>query len=395
MHPPGADIVLVRHGEIGTKSEQVRRSMEERLATNLSALLADRGVGGSVERERTRLFVHTDEPGAAVEAATDTFGVVSASAAVRTEPTLDAICEGLAEIARERFDGGTFAVDARRAGQQSAHDFSSEDIESDGGAAVWAAIEAAGGDPAVDLDDPDLTFHVECRREVAYLFLDKQAGPGGLPVGTQEPVVVLLSGGIDSPVAAWKLLKRGCPVVPVYVDLGAYGGPDHRARALSTAETLAGYVPNFDLSVRVADGGDVVERLSAELDARRMLALRRFMLAVGARIAERTDAVGVATGEAIGQKSSQTSANLAVTDAAVDCPVFRPNLTADKAEITQLAREIGTFEASTIPTGCNRVAPSLPETSADLHALREREPDDLFERARAVAERAEVVARDR
>lgn len=93
MHPPGADIVLVRHGEIGTKSEQVRRSMEERLARNLSALLADRGVDGSVERERTRLFVHSDEPSAAVGAATDTFGVVSASAAVRTEPTLDAICE--------------------------------------------------------------------------------------------------------------------------------------------------------------------------------------------------------------------------------------------------------------------------------------------------------------
>jgi len=395
MHPPGADRVLVRHGEIGTKSEQVRRSMEERLATNLSAVLDDRGVDGSIERQRTRLFVHTDDPTAATAAAADTFGVVSASPVVTVDPELDAICERLATVAQARFDGGTFAVDARRAGQKEVHDFSSEDIESEGGAAVWEAIETAGYEPEVDLDDPDVTFSVECRPDTAYLFVETVSGPGGLPVGTQEPVVVLLSGGIDSPVAAWKLLRRGCPIVPVYVDLGDYGGQDHRARAISTAETLGGYAPNFDFEIRVVPGGDVVETLVAELDETRMLSLRRFMLAAGERIAQSIGAVGLVTGEAIGQKSSQTSANIAVTDAAVDLPVFRPNLTDDKAEITQRARAIGTFAESTIPTGCNRVAPSFPETNASLASVREQEPDDLFERARDVADRAEVVAIER
>jgi len=395
MHPPGADRVLVRHGEIGTKSEQVRRSMEGRLARNLSAILDDRGVDGTVERQRTRLFVHTDEPAAATDAAADTFGVVSASPVTTVDPELDTICDELAAIATTRFDGGTFAVDARRAGRKDVHDFSSEEIESAGGAAIWDAIESAGFDPEVDLDDPDVTFSVECRAETAYLFFETIPGPGGLPVGTQEPVVVLLSGGIDSPVAGWKLLRRGCPIVPVYVDLGDYGGQDHRARALSTAETLASYAPNFDFEARVVPGGDVVETLATELGETRMLSLRRFMLAAGEHVAESVGAVGLVTGEAIGQKSSQTSANISVTDAAVDLPVFRPNLTDDKAEITQLAREIGTFAESTIPTGCNRVAPSFPETNASLSSVVEREPDDLFERARDVADRAEIVTIDR
>jgi len=391
MMPPGADRVLVRHGEIGTKSEQVRRAMEEQLATNLEAVLADRGIPGTVERQRTRLFVHTDDPAAATAAAVDTFGVVSASPVVQVDPTIDAICESLVDAASECFEGGSFAVDARRAGPKPAHDFSSEDIESAGGAAVWDAVADAGFDPAVDLDAPDQTFFVECRPDRAYVFSEKRAGPGGLPVGTQEPVVVLLSGGIDSPVAAWKMLRRGCPIVPVYVDLGDYGGPDHQARAVATIEDLARYAPNFEFDLRIAPGGETVERLAKTVEETRMLSLRRFMLAIGERTASAVGAVGVVTGEAIGQKSSQTSANLPVTDAAADCPVFRPNLTADKAEITELAREIGTFGESTIPTGCNRVAPSLPETNGSLEAVRAAEPEDLLERARDVADRAEIV----
>ena len=116
----------------------------------------------------------------------------------------------------------------------------------------------------------------------------------------------------------------------------------------------------------------------------RMLALRRFMLSAAEAVAEDVGAVGVVTGEAIGQKSSQTSANLAVTDAATTLPVHRPLLTADKPEITQRARELGTFDDATVDAGCDRLAPSLPETNASLEAVRAAEPDDLLERARSV-----------
>jgi len=391
MHPPDADRVLVRHGELGVKSEQVRRKMEARLADNLDAMFDARGLSGDIERRRNRLFVHTDRPDDVTAAAADTFGVASASPVATVDPTLDAIETALADTARERYDGGTFAVDARRAGPTDQHPFASTDIESEGGAAVWDAIESLGAEPAVDLDDPDLELFVECRADEAFVFCEKRDGPGGLPLGTQRPVVALVSGGIDSPVAAWKLMKRGAPVIPVYVDLGDYGGPDHRARALSTVEALAAYAPGYDLSVHVVDAGDVVADLAESLDSLRMLALRRFMLAVAEAVADDHGAVGIVTGEAIGQKSSQTSANIAVTDAATTLPVHRPNLTTDKAAITDLARDIGTFEDSTIDAGCNRVAPSYPETNASLERLRAAEPDDLFDRAAACAETRDVV----
>jgi len=391
MHPPDADSVLVRHGELGVKSEQVRRKMEEQLADNLRAMLDARGLSGDFEQRRNRLFIHTDQPAGVTAAAADTFGVTSASAVTTVDPTLSAIEEALAATTREQYGGGTFAVNARRAGPATAHPFSSTDIESDGGTAVWEAIEELGTEPAVDLDDPDFELFVECRADEAYVFCEKRAGPGGLPLGTQRPVVALVSGGIDSPVAAWKLMKRGAPVIPVYVDLGDYGGPDHRARAVSTVSELASYAPGHDLSVNVVDAGDVVADLSQDLGALRMLVLRRFMLAVAEAIAHERDAVGIVTGEAIGQKSSQTSANIAVTDAATTLPVHRPNLTVDKSEITNHARAIGTFEDSTIDTGCNRVAPSHPETNASLEAVRSAEPDDLFERAESCARDRAVV----
>lgn len=385
MHPPGADTVLVRHGEIGTKSEQVGRKMEGQLRDNIASILSDRGFDDRVERERTRLYVRTasDRIEAVTDAVTDAFGVVSASPAVRTEPTLDAICTCLSDAARAHYDGGRFAVRARRAGETDVHPFSSNELEEEGGTAVWRAAETAGVDPAVDLDDPDLTFFVECRADDAFVFLEKRDGPGGLPYGTQRPVVALVSGGIDSPVAAWETMRRGCPVVPLYVDLGEYGGPDHRARAESTVDELARYAPSDDLTLRVAQGGDAVEKIVATTEKHRMLVLRRFMLLAAEAVAEAENAVGIVTGEAIGQKSSQTSANLRVTSAVTDFPVHRPLLSLDKSTITERARTIGTYDDATIPAGCNRVAPTYPETAASLAELQRVEPDDLESLARS------------
>ena len=392
MSPPGADTVVVRYGgEIGTKSSAVQRRMERRLAANLEKTLVDRGVPGEVELQPTRPLVRTDEPVAAAEAAADVFGVVSASPARTVAPKFDAILDALAEAGRACYGEGSFAVSARRAGTD--YPFTSHDVEVEGGAAVFEAVEDRF-EPTVDLEDPDLTFGVEVREEEAFLYTETCDGPGGLPLGSQAPLVALVSGGIDSPVAAYEAMRRGSPVIPVYLELGEFGGPDHEARAMETVATLARYAPGEEMTVLRVPAGDDLADFAEGIESGRMLVFRRYMYAVAERIAEREGAYGIVTGEAAGQKSSQTVRNLAVTSAATTTPIHRPLFSMDKESIVERAREIGTFADSTIPAGCNRLAPSRPETQGSLAGVEALEPDDLFERAERAAAHAERIPAD-
>lgn len=393
MHPPGADTVLVRYGDIGVKSDSVQARMERRLTDNVGAMLESRRVDATVERTWTRILVRAPDEStveAATAAVTDVFGVVSASPAATVDPELEPILEVLAETARARYEGGTFAVRGRRAGERDAHDFTSADVEREGGNAVWTAVEGRF-EPEVDLDDPDWAVHVEVREDEAFVFTESVPGPGGLPLGVGDPVVALVSGGIDSPVAAWEVMKRGCPVVPVYFDFGIFGGVDHQARVVETVSTLQDYAPGFDLTLRAIPAGEAAELLVESVGKTRMLSLRRFMLRAATAIAEEVGARALVTGEALGQKSSQTVSNLATTDPATELPVLRPLLTRDKQEIIAQAREIDTYHDSTIPAGCNRIAPDYPETRARIEQVHAAEPDDLLAMAADAAADAYVL----
>ena len=392
--PSGADAVLIRVGAIGTKSESVRRNMQGTLGENLRALLADRGIDAAVEHRRNRpvLTFEDAEPdpatvAAATDAATDAPGVVSASPAATVEPTHTVVVDALARVAAADFAGDTFAVRASRVGTD--YPFDSSDLERDGGAAVAKAL--ADRDPTVDLDDPDYTVRTEVHPDRALVSDDTRPGPGGLPLGTQRPLVALLSGGIDSPVAAFEVMSRGAPVIPVYVDLGEFGGADHRARAEASARRLASYGPNHLDELRVVDGGPVCRELADAMDTGRMLVFRRFLYRVAAEIAASEGATGVVTGEAIGQKSSQTTQNLSVLDSATEFPVHRPLLTDDKPTITERARRLGTYESAEISAGCNRFAPNQPETGAGRAEMADLVPDWLRERAATAGEAAERV----
>jgi thiamine biosynthesis protein ThiI len=384
--PAAPDTVLVSFGDLSTKSREVRGKMTRRLRDNVAALLEDRGVDATVDAGWARIVVHTPAADRAARVAADATGVVRARPAVRRPADRDAIRETLASLARDAPPVDTYAVRARRAGDADEHDFSSRDIERVGGRAVGDATDAT-----VDLDDPERTYHVEVRGTDAYVAATTYEGPGGLPLGTQDPLVALVSGGHDSPVAAYEVMRRGSPVVPVYVALGDYGGPDHEARAVATVRRLARYAPNFDVRPRIVPGGQLAGTLLDEVADTRMLSWRRALLTIGATVAEREGAVGVVTGEALGQKSSQTAANLATTDAAVDLPVYRPLLTWDKADILDRARAIGTYDESSIPVGCERLDPPFPETGATLDAVESAEPDGFLDEAAAAVDDRRLV----
>lgn len=380
MQSTDPDVAVVRYGEIGVKSGEVRSKMLNRLANNVAAVLVDRDLAGDVEQRWSRVLVRGDDVDDLARAASDVFGVVSTRPALTADATQSAIETAAESLAADHPDGATFAVRANRAGGPEAHPFTSQSLEREVGAVVGEATGAG-----VDLDDPDVTYRLDVRSDEAFVSAHEYEGPGGLPAGTQGKTVVLFSGGIDSPVATWELLKRGLHPIPVYVDLGEFGGPDHLARAEETARRVGSYAPHLDTRLNVVPAGDLVADLAAATDATRMLSLRRAMLRMAEVVAADVGAHSVATGESIGQKSSQTGANLRTTDAATSLPVHRPLLTRDKPDIVEQARAIGTFRDATMNVGCERVAPTHPETRATLEQVERAEPDDLLARAADVA----------
>ena len=381
--------VLVGHGDFGAKSSAVRAKMAERVAADLAAAFAAAEIDATVERPWSRVVVRTDQPTAAARVAATLPGVAFARPAVAVTPRLDLIRDATRRLAAasSQTAAESYAVDGDRIGPADAHDFSTRDLKVEAGRVVGEET----GSP-VDLDDPDRTYRIEARETEAFVSARRFDGPGGLPVGTQGRAVVLVSGGLDSPVAMWRLLRRGVVAIPVYVDLGDYGGSDHRARALEVIERLAARAPRADIRPRIVDGGPFVERVVETTDNTRMLSLRRAMLAAAEAVAERDDAHSIATGEALGQKSSQTGANLAATDAAVSIPVHRPLLTVDKPDIVAEAQDLGTYTDATLPVGCDRIAPSHPETNATRSDVVAAEPDGLLDIAREAGRNAEIVS---
>lgn len=395
MQPSSPDVAVVRFGELGIKSGKVRGQMLDRLASNVESVLADREIAGCVERRWSRIFVHPPEngdgdtfsPPEAARAASDTFGVVSTRPAITVPPEREPLEQAARSLAADHPNDATFAVRANRVGPSETHPFTSQEIEREIGTVVGELTGAT-----VDLDDPDVTYRLEVREAEAFVSAREFDGPGGLPVGTQGKTVLLFSGGLDSPVAAWELLKRGLEVLPVYLDLGAYGGPDHLARAEETARVVGRYAPHIDMRLRVVPAGELVDDLVAATDATRMLSLRRAMLRTAEGVAGDIGAHSLATGESAGQKSSQTGPNLRTTDAAADRPVHRPLLTRDKPDIVEQARDIGTFVDATMDVGCERVAPEYPETNATVEQVAAAEPGDLLKRAEALAAERDVAA---
>jgi thiamine biosynthesis protein ThiI len=338
-------VFILRYAEVGIKGKRARGMMEGKIRTNFRELLSRLGDSCEIRSSRGRIFVSGFKSEDNVRSALSrTMGIKSFSHA--TEIRIKSI-EDILDYCKSRFPsqlkGKKFAVRARRAGGQS---FTSMDIARAVGDSLYSF--SAG----VDLGNPDLEINVEVRDNRAYIFTDSQNGPGGLPIGSEGRVAALVSGGIDSPVAAWYLLKRGCMVDYVFISLAH---PADTVEFLKSIRSLikfwsSGYIP----SINIVDGTPLLEEILLSGKVRvPNITYKRALYEIAKRIALEKNGNGIVTGESIGQVSSQTPANLMAINAGFDFPVFRPLVGLDKDEITEVARRIGTFPETSMGEFCS------------------------------------------
>ncbi len=375
-------LVLLRlSGELATKARATRARFETRLLRNLRDALASAGIEAQVRRTRSRLFVSTATP-AALEVLARVAGVQSLSAAVaRPGGTLDQVVEAGAELFGEVVEGRRFAVRARRVGERHEIPLRARDVERALGARLLPMAAA------VDLDGPEVTVRVELFGTSAYFFSEVRRGPGGLPVGVEGRAVALVSGGFDSAVAAWQMLRRGVALDYVFCNLG---GATHQLGVLRVLKVLAdGWSHGTQPRLYSVSFEGVAEDLRAGTEARYwQVLLKRLMLRAATRVAGERNAAAIVTGEALGQVSSQTLQNLAVISETTALPILRPLVGLNKEDIIEQARHVGTAELSAVVSEYCAMVARRPATSATLAAvLAEEAKLDPARLERALAER--------
>jgi len=363
-------MVLVRYGEVSLKSSRTRPRMEERLSENIEDALRSFNVCyRSVLRSDGRIWVccfdSEDEALKAAEAAAKVMGVVSVSPVLEVKfGNFDELIKRAYDFFADRVKGKVFAVRARRVGE---HDFTSKDVEK----ALGKALLDSGA-LRVDLENPEYVAYVEIRDWRAYLFDKIVDGPGGLPIGTEGIVLSLVSGGIDSPVATWFAMRRGCEAHMVLCNLG---GEKHVYGALRVAKVLAdnwafGYKP----LMYIVDFRPLISRISLHVpEEYRVIILRRLMFKAASLLARKIGALALVTGESLGQVASQTLRNIYVIDEAAELPVLRPLIGLDKEEIVSYARRIGTYSYSIEVGEFCPIGASKTTTRASLDVVKELE----------------------
>lgn len=381
MLAPEKTILLRFSGEIATKAKPTRMRFENRLVRNVRDALAAAGVAAETTRTRNRIFVASGEP-QALDALARVFGVQSLALA-EVHPAEKV--EDLVAVAYERFrdavSGRRFAVRARRVGDRSRIGLEPREIERALGASLLP--HAAG----VDLERPEAVVAIELSEGHAYLCVDERRGPAGLPLGVEGGAVALLSGGFDSAVAAWQMLRRGVHLEYAFCNLG---GRAHEQGVLRVARVLA---ERWSYGDRPHLHAIDFEAIAAEIRAKTktrywQIVLKRQMLRAAERIAAIRRAEAIVTGEAVGQVSSQTLPNLAAISAATPLPILRPLVGANKDEIIRGAERIGTAPLSAVIDEYCAMVPTRPATTSRAETLAAEEAAlDPALLERAVAER--------
>jgi len=360
------ELILLRYGEIGLKGQN-RTYFMRKLRRNVRQCLKANNLAGEVWQEGQRIYLRTEQVPEALEAVQRVFGLVSLSPVEEVPAEMGAITKQAVQTARQAGVGPakTFCVRARRA--DKSFPLISPEIERQVGAEIAVATGAK-----VDLSrNCDVEIGVEVQPSRALVFGAVIPGLGGLPLGSQGRVVALVSSGIDSPVAAWLMMKRGCSVIPLHFSLSR--AQTEQVEAI--VEVLNQYAYGWRLKPIILSHqetlGPSLTRLR-ELRQERWTCLfcKRAMLAKAAEIAAQMGAAALVTGDSLGQVASQTLSNLEVISYGIQKPIMRPLIGLDKVEIMDMARRIGSYEASVQDSHACPFLPSRPLTQSSIEKLR-------------------------
>ena len=375
--------IIVHYQEIALKGNN-RPWFIARLARNLREATRDLGVR-EVRVLMGRIEVLLDENTDWLpvrDRIARVFGVANFAQAGRAALEVDAIAQAILADLGDR-SPRTFRVSARRADKR--FPLTSPEIEREVGGRIK---EARGW--VVDLSHPELTIHVEALSSEAFYYFGKELGAGGMPVGVSGRVACLLSGGIDSPVAAWRLMRRGCRVLLVHFHSYPILSRASQEKVRELARVLAGF--QFHSRLFLVPFGEIQQQVTLSVaPPLRVVIYRRLMMRIAERIARQNRAQALVTGEVVGQVASQTLENLASINSVVTMPVLRPLIALDKDEITAEAQRLGTYEISIIPDQdcCTLFTPRHPATKARTADVERAEATlpvaDIVQRAVAAA----------
>ena len=365
------EVILLKLGEIALKGLN-RKAFEDVLLKNIRRRLQDAG-DFSVSSRQSTIYVEPKDSAAdldlAEERVSKVFGVVGYARAGVCEKDLAAICQRAGEYLSEELEtASTFKVECKRSDKQ--FPYKSPEVSAEVGHHLLEQFPHL----RVDVHHPDVIVRVEVRERYAFVHGDTRPGAGGIPVGTGGKAAVLISGGLDSPVAAWMMAKRGVELTAVHFASPPYTSELAREkvrRLLRKVAEYAGRIRFFTVNLtRLQE--EIRDKCPQELST---VILRRYMLRGAQRVAQEEGCSALVTGESLGQVASQTIQAIACTDAVATMPVFRPLIGADKSEIVKVAYQIGTYDISIEPYEdcCTIFTPKHPRTKPILHFVEDGE----------------------
>lgn len=377
------DLILLKYGEIALKGLN-KPLFERRLLDNIKSRL-DKIGKFSVRRAQSTVYVEPLDEAVdmheALEVLKRIFGIVNICPVVKCSKDMESIAKAAVECVRELNPSGkTFKVEAKR--EDKAFPLNSPQLCAELGGRLLEAVENL----KVDVHHPDISVNVEVRQE-AYVYTEKLKGAGGMPVGTNGRATILLSGGIDSPVAGYMIAKRGVELEAVHFHSHPYTSDRAKEKVIDLAKEMAQHCGKIKLHIVpfTQIQLDIIEKCPENYLT---VIMRRIMMRIAEKISENENSAALVTGESIGQVASQTMESLVCTDNAVNIPVFRPLIGMDKEEIVTISKKIGTYETSILPYEdcCTIFVPKHPKTKPQLSEIIDAEKlldniDELIEKA--------------